>query len=189
MIQSGHGMRDGRTDGRTDGRSETSIPPQQLRCAGGIIICICQFGHSVELNSTSDSLEEPILTHPNATILATNPNNCPDNGANKPIHIICSHHDGTTLAKWCNLILLDDIQLYAGNVWCNYLWKYATVNNKTITNKNKYLPHQYIHLELHISRNTFRPWARGVHHATPPPPPPPPNPYKTIFSEPSECPQ
>ena len=41
MIQSGHGMRDGRTDGqtdrRTDGRSETSIPPQQLRCAGGII--------------------------------------------------------------------------------------------------------------------------------------------------------
>ena len=45
MIQSGHGMRDGRTDGRTDRRtdgrtdrrSETSIPPQQLRCAGGII--------------------------------------------------------------------------------------------------------------------------------------------------------
>ena len=39
-------MRDGRTDGRTDGqtdrrtdgRSETSIPPQQLRCAGGIMI-------------------------------------------------------------------------------------------------------------------------------------------------------
>ena len=28
---------DGRTDGQTDGRSETSIPPQQLRCAGGII--------------------------------------------------------------------------------------------------------------------------------------------------------
>ena len=34
MIQSGHGMR----DGRTDGRSETSIPPQQLRGAGGIIM-------------------------------------------------------------------------------------------------------------------------------------------------------
>ena len=29
---------DGRTDRRTDRRSETSIPPQQLRCAGGIII-------------------------------------------------------------------------------------------------------------------------------------------------------
>ena len=25
------------TDGQTDGRSETNIPPQQLRCAGGII--------------------------------------------------------------------------------------------------------------------------------------------------------
>ena len=31
------GRTDGRTDRRTDGRSETSIPPQQLRCAGGII--------------------------------------------------------------------------------------------------------------------------------------------------------
>ena len=31
------GRTDGRTDGQTDGRSETSIPPQQLRCAGGII--------------------------------------------------------------------------------------------------------------------------------------------------------
>ena len=31
------GQTDGRTDRRTDGRSETSIPPQQLRCAGGII--------------------------------------------------------------------------------------------------------------------------------------------------------
>ena len=32
-------MRDGRgTDSRTDGRSETNIPPQQLRCAGGIKI-------------------------------------------------------------------------------------------------------------------------------------------------------
>ena len=29
-------MRDGRTDRRTDGRSETSIPPKQLRCTGGI---------------------------------------------------------------------------------------------------------------------------------------------------------
>ena len=31
------GRTDGRTDRRTDGRSETSIPPQQLCCAGGII--------------------------------------------------------------------------------------------------------------------------------------------------------
>ena len=31
------GRTDGQTDRRTDGRSETSIPPQQLRCAGGII--------------------------------------------------------------------------------------------------------------------------------------------------------
>ena len=30
------GRTDRRTDGKTDGRSETSIPPQQLRCAGGI---------------------------------------------------------------------------------------------------------------------------------------------------------
>ena len=37
-LQSGHGMRDGRTDGwmdrRTDRRSETNIPPAQLHCAG-----------------------------------------------------------------------------------------------------------------------------------------------------------
>ena len=31
-------MRDGRTDRRTDRRSETNILPQQLRCAGGIIM-------------------------------------------------------------------------------------------------------------------------------------------------------
>ena len=30
MLQSGHGMRDGRTDRRTDGRSETSIPPNNV---------------------------------------------------------------------------------------------------------------------------------------------------------------
>ena len=30
------GRTDGQTDRRTDGRSETSIHPQQLRCAGGI---------------------------------------------------------------------------------------------------------------------------------------------------------
>ena len=46
MLQSGHGMRDGRTDGRmdgqtdrrTDGRTEwNQYTPQQLRCSGGII--------------------------------------------------------------------------------------------------------------------------------------------------------
>ena len=42
---------DGRTDKRTDGRSETSIPPQQLRCAGGIMMSkrpdhILSLGHN-----------------------------------------------------------------------------------------------------------------------------------------------
>ena len=32
------GRMDRWTDGRTDGRSETNIPPQQLRCSGGINI-------------------------------------------------------------------------------------------------------------------------------------------------------
>ena len=35
MLQSGHGMRDGRTDGQTDGRSETSTPPNNFVLGGG----------------------------------------------------------------------------------------------------------------------------------------------------------
>ena len=35
-LESGHGMRDGQTDGRTEWNQYT--PPQQLRCASGIII-------------------------------------------------------------------------------------------------------------------------------------------------------
>ena len=80
---------DGRTDGRTDGVKPV-YPPQQLRCAGGIIIYMVKLTmvlHNSHISTTITIRTTPTQTSPTQTI--------PTKDITDPFHITSS-----TLTHW-----------------------------------------------------------------------------------------